>query len=53
MRPTALDLPEQGAEQGAWAGRKRFADVGGLDLAYVEVAGSEPPFVLVHGFTDT
>ncbi|WP_245513468.1 MULTISPECIES: alpha/beta hydrolase [unclassified Mesorhizobium] len=48
-----MDLPEQEAEQGAWAGRKRFADVGGLDLAYVEIAGSEPPFVLVHGFTDT
>lgn len=48
-----MDLPEQEAEQGAWAGRKRFADVGGLDLAYVEVAGSGPPLVLVHGFTDT
>ncbi|TGQ52064.1 alpha/beta hydrolase [Mesorhizobium sp. M1C.F.Ca.ET.193.01.1.1] len=44
---------EQEAEQGAWAGRKRFAAVGGLDLAYVEVAGSEPPLLLVHGFTDT
>jgi pimeloyl-ACP methyl ester carboxylesterase len=30
-----------------------MVDVGGLDLAYVEVAGSEPPLVLVHGFTDT
>ncbi|MDX8468988.1 alpha/beta hydrolase [Mesorhizobium sp. VK23B] len=48
-----MDLPDQEAEQGAWAGRKRFADVGGLDLAYVEVAGSGPPLVLVHGFTDT
>ncbi|RRH89303.1 alpha/beta hydrolase [Mesorhizobium tamadayense] len=53
MRPEALDLPEQEAEQGAWAGRKRFVDVGGLDLAYVEVAGLEPPLLLVHGFTDT
>ncbi|WP_192246248.1 alpha/beta fold hydrolase [Mesorhizobium silamurunense] len=53
MRSAALDLPAQEAEQGAWAGRKRFADVGGLDLAYVEVGGSEPPLVLVHGFTDT
>jgi len=41
------------AEQDAWADRKRFADVGGLDLAYVEIAGSGPPLVLVHGFTDT
>ncbi|MDX8515013.1 alpha/beta fold hydrolase [Mesorhizobium captivum] len=53
MRSQALDLPEQQAEQGAWAGRKRFVDVGGLDLAYVEVAGSEPSLLLVHGFTDT
>ncbi|MDX8492318.1 alpha/beta hydrolase [Mesorhizobium sp. VK22B] len=53
MKPEALDLPEQQAEQGAWAGRKRFVDVGGLDLAYVEVAGSEPSLLLVHGFTDT
>ncbi|TIR96855.1 MAG: alpha/beta hydrolase, partial [Mesorhizobium sp.] len=53
MRPAALDLSGQGGEQDAWAGRKRFVDVGGLDLAYVEVAGSEPPLVLVHGFTDT
>ncbi|TIS23474.1 alpha/beta hydrolase [Mesorhizobium sp.] len=52
MRPAALDLSGQGGEQDAWAGRKRFVDVGGLDLAYVEVAGSEPPLVLVHGFTD-
>jgi pimeloyl-ACP methyl ester carboxylesterase len=30
-----------------------MADVGGLDLAYVEIAGSEPPLLLIHGFTDT
>ncbi|TJW78631.1 MAG: alpha/beta hydrolase, partial [Mesorhizobium sp.] len=46
-------MPAQEAEQRAWAGRKRFADVGGLDFAYVEIAGSEPPLLLVHGFTDT
>ncbi|RVD01453.1 alpha/beta hydrolase, partial [Mesorhizobium sp. M2A.F.Ca.ET.029.05.1.1] len=43
----------QDIEQSTWASRKRIVDVGGLDLAYVEVAGSEPPLVLVHGFTDT
>ncbi|MDX8482603.1 alpha/beta hydrolase [Mesorhizobium sp. VK24D] len=50
-----MDLSEQDAltEQDAWAGRKRRVDVGGLDLAYVEIAGSGPPLVLVHGFTDT
>ncbi|MDX8443263.1 alpha/beta fold hydrolase [Mesorhizobium australafricanum] len=53
MKPAPLDFREQEAEQAAWAGRKRIVDVGGLDLAYVEVAGSEPPLVLVHGFTDT
>ncbi|MEZ2330033.1 alpha/beta fold hydrolase [Mesorhizobium sp. RCC_202] len=39
--------------QDAWAGRKQIVDVGGLDLAYVEVTGSEPPLLLIHGFTDT
>lgn len=53
MRPPSLDFREQEAEQAAWASRKRMADVGGLDLAYVEIAGSEPPLLLVHGFTDT
>lgn len=53
MRPAAFDLADQEAEQDAWAGHKRSVDVGGLDLAYVEVAGSEPPLLLVHGFTDT
>lgn len=53
MRP-ALSGPEgREAEQDAWAGRKRIVDVGGLDLAYVEIAGSERPLLLVHGFTDT
>ena len=52
MRPP-LYFREQEAEQAAWAGRKRTVDVGGLDLAYVEIAGSEPPLLLVHGFTDT
>lgn len=51
--PAPLDVPEQEIEQAAWAGRKRIVDVGGLDLAYVEIPGSEPPLVLVHGFTDT
>ncbi|RUT96072.1 alpha/beta hydrolase, partial [Mesorhizobium sp. USDA-HM6] len=47
--------PEQDerTEQDAWAGRKRFANVDGLDVAYVEVAGAEPPLLLLHGFTDT
>jgi pimeloyl-ACP methyl ester carboxylesterase len=48
-----LDLPGQVAEQDAWAGRKQMVGLGGRDLAYVEIAGSEPPLVLVHGFTDT
>ncbi|CDX27412.1 Alpha/beta hydrolase fold protein [Mesorhizobium sp. ORS 3324] len=48
-----MDLPGHEAEQDAWAGRKRIVDVGGLDLAFVEIAGSEPPLLLVHGFTDT
>ncbi|WP_434722280.1 alpha/beta fold hydrolase [Mesorhizobium sp. RIZ17] len=50
---TAFELADQEAEQDAWAGRKEIVDVGGLDLAYVEVAGTEPPLLLVHGFTDT
>ena len=53
MRPAALELADQEAEQASWAGRKRTVDVGSLDLAYVEIAGSEPPLLLVHGFTDT
>ncbi|WP_292016166.1 alpha/beta hydrolase [Mesorhizobium sp.] len=48
-----MELAYQEAEQDPWAGRKQIAGVGGLDLAYVEVAGSEPPLLLVHGFTDT
>ncbi|TPI82745.1 alpha/beta hydrolase [Mesorhizobium sp. B2-8-9] len=40
-------------EQTAWSGGKRVVDVGGLDLAYVELAGAEPPLLLIHGFTDT
>ncbi|MCZ8543405.1 alpha/beta hydrolase [Mesorhizobium qingshengii] len=50
MRPAALDA---WAEQDAWAGRKKFVNIGGLDIAYVEVAGAEPALLLVHGFTDT
>ncbi|WP_036259979.1 alpha/beta hydrolase [Mesorhizobium sp. WSM3224] len=53
MRPTPSDFRAQEVEQTAWAGRKRIVDVDGLDLAYVEIPGSEPPLVLVHGFTDT
>ncbi|AEH89548.1 alpha/beta fold hydrolase [Mesorhizobium opportunistum] len=54
MRSAALDaLPDAGAEQDAWAGRKRLVDVGDLEIAYVEIAGAEPPLLLVHGFTDT
>ncbi|ESX45639.1 alpha/beta hydrolase [Mesorhizobium sp. C416B] len=52
MRP-ALELTDQEAEQASWAGRKRIVDVGSLELTYVEIAGSEPPLLLVHGFTDT
>jgi len=43
----------QASGQDAWAGRKRIIDIDGLELAYVEVAGAEPPLLLVHGFTDT
>ncbi|MGX7872287.1 alpha/beta fold hydrolase [Mesorhizobium sp. ORM6] len=50
-----LDVLEQNAqaEQAAWAGRKQLVDVGGLEIAYVEIAGTEPALLLVHGFTDT
>lgn len=41
------------AEQENWTSRKRMVDVGGLGMAYVEVAGSKPALLLVHGFTDT
>ncbi|WP_296737661.1 alpha/beta hydrolase [Mesorhizobium sp.] len=41
------------ADQSAWAGRTRSVEIGGLDIAYVEIAGSGPPLLLVHGFTDT
>lgn len=53
MRLAQLDLRDQEAGQAARAGRKRIIDVGGLDLAYVEIAGAEPPLLLIHGFTDT
>ena len=53
MRPAPLDFREQEVEQTAWASRKQITDVGDLDLAYVELPGSEPALVLVHGFTDT
>ncbi|QKC86473.1 alpha/beta hydrolase [Mesorhizobium sp. NZP2077] len=45
--------PDSWAEQDAWAGRKQFVDLAGLETAYVEIAGAEPALVLVHGFTDT
>ncbi|WP_051370707.1 alpha/beta fold hydrolase [Mesorhizobium loti] len=52
--PVAMEpVPDIWAEQDAWAGRKQFTDLGGLEIAYVEVAGAEPALVLVHGFTDT
>jgi pimeloyl-ACP methyl ester carboxylesterase len=41
------------AAQQAWASRKRTVDGNGLRIAYVEIAGAEPPLLLVHGFTDT
>lgn len=53
MRPVLSVPAEQEVEQDAWASRKRIVDVGGIELAYVEIAGSEPPLLLVHGFTDT
>lgn len=48
-----MELTDQEAEQASWAARKRTVDIGGLDLAYVEIAGAEPPLLLIHGFTDT
>ncbi|CDX44799.1 Alpha/beta hydrolase fold protein [Mesorhizobium sp. ORS 3359] len=53
MSQAAPEPTDQDIEQSTWASRKRIVDVGGLDIAYVEIAGSEPPLVLVHGFTDT
>ncbi|OBQ58493.1 alpha/beta fold hydrolase [Mesorhizobium erdmanii] len=56
MRAPASDgLPGQGAlpQADAWAGRKQFVNAGGLETAYVEIQGTEPALVLVHGFTDT
>jgi pimeloyl-ACP methyl ester carboxylesterase len=53
VRPALSEPEEQGIEQAAWSGGKQVVDVGGLDLAYVEVAGAEPPLLLIHGFTDT
>jgi pimeloyl-ACP methyl ester carboxylesterase len=57
MRPAVPGAPPENealaAEQDAWTGRKKVIDVGGLDLAYVEIAGVEPPLLLLHGFTDT
>jgi pimeloyl-ACP methyl ester carboxylesterase len=56
VKPAALDaLPEQDlvVQQDAWAGRKQFVTIGGLDIAYVEISGAEPALLLVHGFTDT
>ncbi|WP_292315106.1 alpha/beta hydrolase [Mesorhizobium sp.] len=53
MRQAAPELTDQEIEQSSWADRKRMVDVAGLHIAYVEIAGSEPPLVLVHGFTDT
>lgn len=52
MSLTASSLAEL-AEQDAWAGRKRFVDVGGLELAYVDIPGEGRPLLLIHGFTDT
>ncbi|WP_292321390.1 alpha/beta hydrolase [Mesorhizobium sp.] len=43
----------QAAEQDAWAGRKQVVDIEGLDLAYIEIAGAEPPLLLLHGVTDS
>ncbi|MFD2051644.1 alpha/beta fold hydrolase [Mesorhizobium calcicola] len=54
MRPAVLDaLPNAWAEQDAWAGRKQIVRSGDRDIAYVEIAGTEPALLLVHGFTDT
>jgi len=48
-----LDEADQVADQSAWAGRTRSVEIGGLDIAYIEIAGSGPPLLLIHGFTDT
>ncbi|WP_421917153.1 alpha/beta fold hydrolase [Mesorhizobium sp.] len=45
-------------DQQGWAQAKLRADVGGADIAYVDIAGTvnpgeRPALVLVHGFTDT
>ncbi|MFA6156731.1 alpha/beta fold hydrolase, partial [Mesorhizobium sp.] len=40
-------------DQAAWAARKLFADIDGLDIAYLDIEGTEPALLLVHGFTDT
>nr|WP_292764182.1 alpha/beta hydrolase [Mesorhizobium sp.] len=41
------------ADQDAWTARKRFIDIGGMQVAHVNVEGTEPALVLVHGFTDS
>lgn len=54
MTSVALEaVPDAQAEQDAWAGRKQFVDLAGVEIAYVEIAGAEPALLLVHGFTDT
>jgi pimeloyl-ACP methyl ester carboxylesterase len=50
VRPAVLNA---WAEQDAWAGRKQFVNIDGLDIAYIEIAGAGPALLLVHGFTDT
>lgn len=45
-------------DQQGWARAKRHVEVGGADIAYVDIAGTVnpgegPALVLVHGFTDT
>ncbi|QPC93791.1 alpha/beta fold hydrolase [Mesorhizobium sp. INR15] len=49
----ALQDQEALTEQDAWPTRKRLVDVGGHDVAYVEISGAEPALLLLHGFTDT
>ena len=41
------------ADQQGWSGRKEAVAIGGTEIAYVEIAGSEPALLLIHGFTDT
>lgn len=41
------------ADQDAWAGRKRFIDTGNVRTTYVDVEGTEPALLLIHGFTDS